>query len=388
MTKINNLMLGMLIAATALSSCGNETKENMETTEYSSLLPDTASFKDTIDNKETRLYVIKNNKDLEAAITNYGGRVVGLVVPAKDGKPTVIVIGMDSPKGYAEATEPYLGALIGRVGNRIAEGKFSVDGVEYSVFKNNGPNALHGGKKGFQYLVWDGEQVNDSTLVLQYQSVDGEEGFPGNLNVKVTYTATDNQGLKIDYEATTDKRTPVNLTNHAFFNLNGEGSGSINDHLLQIHADQYTPVDSTLIPLGEHASVEGTPFDFRELTPIGTRVDQLDVQLSNGDGYDHNFVLNGDGYIHAAKAIGDKSGIVMDVYTDEPGLQFYGGNFMKGMNSLKSGAKDEYRTAFCLETQHFPDSPNQTNFPSILLEPGEVYKTSTEYILSTRNDEE
>ena len=385
MMKVNNLLLGVLVAATGLSSCGNETKENMNTSEYSTLLPDKVSFEDTIDNKATHLYVIKNSKGLEAAITNYGGRVVGLVVPDKDGNPTDVVIGMDSPSGYAEATEPYLGALIGRVGNRIAKGKFSVDGVEYSVFQNNGPNALHGGKKGFQYVVWDGEQVNDSTLVLHYESADGEEGFPGNLKVKVTYTATEDQGLKIDYEATTDKRTPVNLTNHAFFNLNGEGSGTINDHVLQIYADQYTPVDSTLIPLGEQATVEGSPFDFREATRIGERVDQEDVQLGNGDGYDHNFVLAKDPSGLAARAVGDKSGIVMEVYTDEPGLQFYGGNFMQGKNTLKSGAKDEYRTAFCLETQHFPDSPNQENFPSILLEPGEVYKTSTEYVFSIKN---
>lgn len=386
MMKINNLLLGMLVVATGLSSCVNETKENMETTEYSPLLPEKVSFEDTINNKATELYVIKNTKGLEVAITNYGGRIVGLVVPDNEGKPTDVVIGMESPQGYAEATEPYLGALIGRVGNRIANGQFEVDGVEYSVFKNNGPNALHGGKKGFQYVIWDAQQPNDSTLVLQYQSVDGEEGFPGNLNVQVTYTATDDQALRIDYEATTDKRTPVNLTSHAFFNLNGEGSGTINDHTLQIFADEYTPVDSTLIPLGEHAPVEGTPFDFREATTIGSRVNQDNTQLNNGDGYDHNFVLNGNGFAHAARAIGDKSGIVMDVYTSEPGLQFYGGNFMQGKNILKSGATDEYRTAFCLETQHFPDSPNQSNFPSILLEPGDVYKTSTEYEFSVKNE--
>src|SRR5690606_18200256 len=220
------------------------------------------------------------------------GRVVGLIVPDKDGKPTDVVIGLGSVKEYAETSEPYLGALIGRVGNRIAKGKFTLDGQEYSIFTNNGPNALHGGKKGYQDVVWDADQVNDSTLILTYRSVDGEEGFPGNLDIKVTYTATSNQGLKIDYEATTDKRTPVNLTNHAFFNLNGEGSGSINNHILQINADQYTPVDSTLIPLGENVPVEGTPFDFRKATAIGSRVDADDVQLKNGGGYDHNFVLD------------------------------------------------------------------------------------------------
>lgn len=383
--NVKQLVLGVMVTTTVLSSCVNETKDTndtMDTSQYSSLLPDRESYMATIDNKAVSLFIIKNQNGLEVAITNYGGRIVGLVVPDKDGKPTDVVIGMDSAKGYAEATEPYLGALIGRVGNRLANGKFTLDDVEYSVFTNNGPNALHGGKKGFQDVVWDAEQTNDSTLVLNYLSADGEEGFPGNLNVKVTYSVTDDQGLKIDYEATTDKRTPVNLTSHAFFNLNGEGSGTINNHVLQIDADEYTPVDTTLIPLGDNESVEGTPFDFRKPTEIGERLDQKNAQLSNGDGYDHNFVLNNNDFGLAAKVVGDKSGIVMEVYTSEPGLQFYGGNFMAGKNALKSGGTDEYRTAFCLETQHFPDSPNQPNFPSITLEPGDVYKTSTVYRFS------
>src|SRR5690606_8962615 len=211
-------------------------------------------------------------------------------------------------------------------------------------------NTLHGGKKGFQYVVWEGNQPSDSTLVLQYHSPDGEEGFPGNLSVKVIYTATNRQSLKIEYEAHTDKPTPVNLTNHAFFNLNGEGSGTINNHLLQINADAFTPVDSTLIPLGEIRSVENTPFDFRKLKTIGSRLEEENTQLKYGNGYDHNFVLNrkkSDEYVHAAQVKGDLSGIIMDVYTKEPGMQFYGGNFMQGANTLKSGAKDDFRTAFC-----------------------------------------
>lgn len=379
-------LLTISAIAVVFAACVNtKDADTYSQSELENILPSEASFIDTIDNKPTQLYVIRNGKGLIASITNYGGRVVGLIVPDKNGKPTDVVIGMESPQAYAEASEPYLGALIGRVGNRIAKGKFTIDGQEYSVFTNNGPNALHGGKKGFQYVVWDGEQPNDSTLVLTYRSPDGEEGFPGNLDVKVTYTATNNQGLRIDYEAKTDKKTPVNLTNHAFFNLNGEGSGTINNHVLQINADQFTPVDSTLIPLGEHRSVENTLFDFRKPIEIGSRVEEQDDQLKNGGGYDHNFVLsrgNGENDFHAATAKGDLSGIVMKVYTAEPGLQFYGGNFMQGANSLKSGAKDEYRTAFCLETQHFPDAPNQTSFPSILLEPGETYETSTEYIFS------
>src|SRR5690606_9083591 len=256
-----------------------------------------------------------------------------------------------------------------------------------TLFTNNGPNTLHGGKKGLDGVVWDAEQTNDSTLVLTYHSPDGEEGFPGNLDIKVTYTLGGDRSLQISYEAKTDQKTPVNLTNHAFFNLNGEGGGTINNHLLQVVADRYTPVDKTLIPLGTLDPVEGTPFDFRELTPIGQRVDDDHEQLKFGKGYDHNFALNkGDGerYTHAAKVIGDLSGIVMDIYTDEPGLQFYGGNFMKGDNTFKSDAKDEFRTGMCLETQHFPDAVNQPSFPSTILEPGSVYATRSAYVFSVR----
>ena len=386
MMKMKKKLLTVSAMVSLLGACSST--EN--TTKYSQmdlekLLPDASLFVDTIDNKSTQLFTVKNEKGLIASITNYGGRIVGLIVPDKNGNPTDVVIGMDSPKAYAEASEPYFGALIGRVGNRIAKGEFTIDGETYSVFKNNGPNALHGGKKGFQYVVWEGKQLNDSTLVLTYVSPDGEENFPGNLDVKVTYTATSNQGLKIEYEASTDKKTPVNLTNHAFFNLNGEGSGTINNHVLKINADEFTPVDTTLIPLGTNISVENTPFDFRKSVAIGSRIDEENEQLKNGSGYDHNFVLdkmNLKDYFNAAKVKGDLTGIVMEVFTDEPGLQFYGGNFMKGANLLKSGAKDDYRTAFCLETQHFPDSPNQSTFPPIILNPGDVYRTSTEYVFS------
>ncbi len=231
-------------------------------------------------------------------------------------------------------------------------------------------------------VVWDAEQTSDSSLVLNYFSPDGEEGFPGNLEVRVVYSLTADNGLKIEYHAQTDELTPVNLTNHAFFNLNGEGSGTINNHLLMIDADSITPVDSGLIPLGELLSVEGTPFDFREPVEIGARLDTTaHIQLRHGKGYDHNYVLNKSNrdLTLAAKITGDKSGIVMSVYTQEPGLQFYGGNFMQSQNTLKSGAKDDFRTSFCLETQHFPDAPNQPAFPSILLDSGEVYQTVSEY---------
>ena len=262
-----------------------------------------------------------------------------------------------------------------------------MDGTEYSVVPNNNENALHGGENGFQDKVWDAEQPDTKTLILRYTSPDMEEGFPGNLTVKVTYSLTDNRAVRMEYEATTDKATVVNLTNHTYFNLNGEGSGSILNHSLQLYADQFTPVDQGLIPTGELKNVKGTPFDFKDFNTIGSRIDEEDRQLAFGGGYDHNFVLNGtksNGMNHAATVVGDKSGIVMDVYTLEPGIQFYCGNFMDSENTLKSGAKDDYRTAFCLETQHFPDSPNQQGFPSITLRPGEVYHTVSAYKFSFR----
>jgi aldose 1-epimerase len=382
-----------LFSATVLVSCGNNSTTQTsadaitDTTKNTNrMMPDRKAFQETIDGKQTDLYTLKSSSGLMAAITNYGGRIVGLWVPDKDGKLTDVVVGMSSVMGFKNSSEPYFGATIGRFGNRIANGTFTLDGKQYNLPKNNGPNTLHGGKKGFQDVVWDATQPNDSTITLHYISKDGEEGFPGNLDVTVTYTLTGNNELKCDYLATTDKKTVVNLTNHAFFNLNGEGSGTINNHILQVAADQYTPVDSTLIPLGKHAPVAGTPFDFRNPTAIGARVnDSTNEQLKFGKGYDHNFVLR-DGsktMKQAATITGDGSGITMTVLTQEPGLQFYGGNFMQGKNTFKSGGKDEFRTAFCLETQHFPDSPNQSAFPSTVLEPGQKYQTSSVYRFST-----
>jgi len=340
------------------------------------------SFKKEIDGKQTMLYTLKNKNNAEAIFTNYGGRLVSLLVPNKDGKLVDVVVGFKSVNDYAKSTEPYFGATIGRYGNRIAKGKFTLEGKSYSLFTNNGQNTLHGGKKGYQYVVWDATQPNDNTLVLHYLSKDGDENFPGNLDVKVTYTLTDDNELKMDYEAKTDKTTIVNLTNHAFFNLNGDGSGEILNHEVQIYADDYTPVDSTLIPTGKIEKVRGTPFDFTKAITIGARINDKNEQLTFGKGYDHNYVLNKTkamGMFHAATVKGDKSGIVMDIYTQEPGLQFYSGNFMQSKNTFKTGAKDDFRTAIALETQHFPDSPNQPAFPSTVLKPGQVYKTSSVY---------
>ncbi len=349
---------------------------------------DPALFNDSIDGKKVALYTLKNKNGVELFITNYGGRFAGLFVPDKSGKLTDVVIGMNSAAGFKNATEAYFGATIGRYGNRIAKGAFTLDGKAYKLAINNYPNTLHGGKKGFQAVVWDAVQPNDSTLELSYVSPDMEEGYPGELKVKVVYSLNANNEIYMDYTATTNKPTVLNLTNHAFFNLNGEGSGEILGHTLQVYADKFTPVDSTLIPTGKIEAVAGTPFDFTKPTTIGARINEQNEQLKFGRGYDHNYVLNGtkgiNGLVHAATATGDRSGIVLDVYTQEPGVQFYSGNFMAGKNILKSGAKDDYRTAFCLETQHFPDSPNQPAFPSTVLKPGQTYHTVSVYKFSVK----
>lgn len=396
MNKINLFVVSLSLASLCIS-CNNNNSEQSETSNPMSTvsvqdankLPARSGFKDTIDGKPTDLYVLKNSAGLTLAITNYGGRFVGLLVPDKNGKLQDVVVGFKTVQEYIHSTEPYFGATIGRVGNRIAKGKFSIDGKEYTLFTNNGPNTLHGGKKGFQHVVWDAQQPNDSALVLSYLSKDGEEGFPGNLYVKVTYALNQRNEVTMNYEATADKRTVVNLTNHAFFNLNGEGSGTINNHLLQINADAYTPVDATLIPTGKIDPVAGTPFDFTKPTTIGSRLDTVaNVQLRYGKGYDHNFVLRSNssvGLQPAAAIVGDQSGIVMEIATIEPGLQFYGGNFMQSKNTFKGGGKDDFRTAFCLETQHFPDAPNQPSFPSILLEPGKPYLSSSVYKFSAQH---
>jgi aldose 1-epimerase len=382
-----------LVSFILFASCNNSTTEAAKqvaadsASQKSVLIPAKKAFNDSIDGKKTDLYILKNHRGMTAAITNYGGRIVSLLVPDKNGRMVDVVVGFNNVKDYVTSTEPYFGATIGRFGNRIAKGKFSIDGKTYTLFKNNGPNTLHGGKKGFQGVVWDASQPDDSTLLLSYLSKDMEEGFPGNLKVKVTYSITGENEFKCEYQANTDKKTVVNLTNHAFLNLNGEGSGTITDHLLQINAGRYTPVDSTLIPTGKIEEVVTTPFDFRKSQPIGARINDGNQQLKYGRGYDHNFVLNENksGVLnHAATVIGNKSGIVMDIFTEEPGLQFYSGNFMQGKNIFKTGSRDDFRTAFALETQHFPDAPNQPAFPSTILEPGKTYHTISVYKFSVK----
>jgi aldose 1-epimerase len=339
-----------------------------------------SAFEKTIDGKDVHLFSLQNNKGIKATVTNYGGRLVSLFVPDKNGNMIDVSAGLSSIDSYLQSTEPYYGATIGRFGNRIAKGEFSLDGQDYKVPTNNGENSLHGGEKGFQDVMWDAEQPDEKTLKLRYLSRDMEEGFPGNLDVSVTYALTEDNAVKISYKATTDKTTVVNLTNHAYYNLNGESSGTILNHVVQINADQYTPVDTGLIPTGELAAVKDTPFDFTGPRTIGERIEAEDEQLKNGRGYDHNFVLRP----HAenepvAIVTGDLTGIRLEVYTDQPGMQFYSGNFMEGKNEMKNNHKDEFRTAFAMETQHFPDSPNQPSFPSTVLKPGDTYETVSVY---------
>ncbi|MDP5201777.1 aldose epimerase family protein [Flavobacterium sp. DG2-3] len=389
---MKNIQIAAVLLLTVFQfSCKDGKKENeisKETVEIKSdsikTVLDAKNFDTIIDGKKVSLYWIEN-KGIKAAFTNYGGRLVGLWIADKNGKQTDVVVGMNSVKGFKNSTEPYFGATIGRVGNRVALGKFTLDGKQYQIPLNNGKNALHGGVKGFQDVVWNAEKTDGKTLVFTYVSPDGEQGFPGNLNVKVTYTLTEDKTVKMEYEATTDKTTIVNLTNHAFFNLNGEGSGTILNHELQIYADQFTPVDEGLIPTGELKAVKNTPFDFKSKHTIGEKIETKDEQLKFGKGYDHNYVLNAnkkDGFVHAATIKGDISGITLDIYTEEPGLQFYSGNFMQSKNVFKSGAKDDFRTAFALETQHFPDAPNQPKFASIDLKPGAKYHTVSLYKFS------
>lgn len=333
------------------------------------------NFTKTINEKETSLYVLKNKNGYLTEITNYGGKVVSLWVPDRHGKFSDIVLGHPNIDDYLNSKEKYFGALIGRYGNRIANGKFSLDGKEYTLAKNNGDNHLHGGNIGFESVVWDAKQIDQQTLELTYISKHMEEGYPGNLTVKVVYQLTDNNELKIEYWATTDAPTVVNLTHHSFFNLNGAGNGTINDHLLQINAAYYTPVLEGLIPTGEIATVENTPFDFQKSTAIGARFNSNHPQLELGLGYDHNFVLNQSSEVlnFASRVIEPVSGRTMEIYTNEPGLQFYGGNFLDGSVIGKDNKAFNFRSAFCLETQHFPDSPNNPNFPKTRLDPTEEY---------------
>ena len=341
---------------------------------------DKTNFQTSIEGKKTDLFLLEN-QNLKVFVTNYGARIVSLVVRDKFNQNLDVVLGFKSIDDYLKANEPYHGATIGRYANRISKGVFLLDGKKYNLPINNGINHLHGGPKGFHNKIWSIVSFDKEKIIMTLNSEDGEMGYPGNLDVELTYQIVDNQ-LEISYKATTDKKTPINLTNHSFFNLAGEGSGTINNHILKLNSDFYTPVDSTLIPLGEKRLVDDSPFDFRKPKAIGSEINSSDDQIVYGGGYDHNFILNKtvqDTLSHAATVFEPNRGVKMDIFTTEPAIQFYGGNFMDGSDVGKYGKKFLYRESFALETQHYPDSPNNQDFPNVYLSPSETYKSTSIY---------
>ncbi|MFL2591206.1 MAG: aldose epimerase family protein [Flavobacteriaceae bacterium] len=344
---------------------------------------DKTNFQTLIGGQKTDLFLLEN-ENLKIFVTNYGARIVSLIVQDRFGNPLDVVLGFKSIDDYLKANEPYHGATIGRYANRISKGIFSLGNKKYNLPVNNGLNHLHGGPNGFHNKIWNLVSIAKEKIVMSLNSEDGEMGYPGNLNVELTYQLVDSQ-LEISYSATTDKKTPINLTNHSFFNLAGEGSGTINNHILKLNSDFYTPVDSTLIPLGEKQAVDDSPFDFRLPKSIGSEVDSDDEQIFYGGGYDHNFVLNKpyqDTLSFAASVHEPTKGIRMEIFTTEPGIQFYGGNFMDGSDVGKYGKKFLYRESFALETQHYPDSPNNKNFPNVYLLPFKTYSSQSIYKFS------
>lgn len=347
----------------------------------------TKNFDTIIDGKQIKLFILENENGIKVAITNYGACIVSVVTPDKEGKMADIALGYSSIEKYFD-NAMYIGPVIGRFGNRIKDAKFTLDGKEYELFKNDGENTLHGGKEGFNHRVWEATQEGNS-VKMTYLSPDGEEGYPGNLSISKTYSLNADNELKLEYKATTDAPTIINLTNHAYWNLKGEGDTTILDHYFMINADSYTPVDNEWIPTGEIASVEGTPFDFRQGKLIGEDINMDNEQLKNGLGYDHNWVLNQEteGELTlAGKLWENTSGRFIEFYTTEPGVQFYSGNFMDGTVKGKSGELYTYRSGLAIETQHFPDSPNQDNFPSTVLRPGENYHQITLLKFGTTTD--
>lgn len=363
-----------------------ENRESMDKNNKTSIQTnaiEAKNFDTIIGGDSVRLYTLTNHNGVKITFTNYGQRLISLLVPDKNGKMDDIVLGYPTIKQYTEKRNFY-GATVGRYGNRIGKASFKIGDTDYKLAANNNGNHLHGGNIGFDAVVWKVDSVSNSKISFSRTSPDMEEGYPGNLKVQVNYELTDNNELKINYKAETDKPTIVNLTNHSFFNLKGEGNGNINDHIVMINADNFTPVDEGLIPIGKLEPVKGTPFDFLVPKPIGKDIGVADDQMIKGKGYDHNFVLNAtpkneDGLVLAAKVTEPSSGRTLEVYTDEPGVQFYGGNFMDGSEMGKSGKPYVNRGAFCFETQHFPDSPNKLNFPTTLLQPGEIYTSNCVY---------
>ncbi|MBZ4652293.1 MAG: galactose mutarotase like [Proteiniphilum sp.] len=381
--KLNRLI--WLLALIAVVGCTNKQKEAPEEQTTLSGLK-RSDFRSVVNGDSTDLYVLTNANGMEVTLTNYGGRIVSVMVPDREGNLKDVVLGFDNIDDYVNVDNNF-GATIGRYGNRIANGKITVEGVEYQLPQNNFGHTLHGGPEGFDKKVFHAVQPDSQTVVFTYLSKDGEAGFPGNLDVKVTVTLTDDNAIDLQYEATTDKETVVNLTNHSYFNLSRDPSQSVLDHLLTINADQFTPVDTTFMTTGAIEKVEGTPMDFRTATAIGERINNYDYeQLKNGDGYDHNWVLNTNGDISqvAATVYSPVTGIQLDVYTNEPGIQVYSGNFLDGSVTGKKGITYQKRAAVCLETQKYPDSPNKPDWPSPYLKPGEKYTSRCIYKFSVQ----
>lgn len=378
---MKKFFLTFAVSLFVLTACTE--KQPKEETTLSGLLK--SNFQREIDGKKTDLFVLKNKNNMEVCITNFGGRVVSIVVPDKDGNNQDVVLGFDSVMDYKTYPQDF-GATIGRYANRIGNAKFSIGDQTYQLPANNGPHCLHGGPNGFQYAVMDAKQINDQTLELTGFSKDGEEGFPGNLTYKVLFTLTDDNALDIKYEAETDQPTVVNFTNHSYFNLSGNPANTNSDFVLTINADQTTPIDSTFMTTGEIVSVKGTDLDFTSPMAIGARIDNDNEQLKNGKGYDHNWVLNTKGDINKVAATLEcpATGIVLDVYTSEPGIQFYAGNFLDGTLTGKKGIVYKHRTAACLETQKFPDTPNKPEWPTAQLNPGEKYTSECIYKFSVK----
>jgi aldose 1-epimerase len=365
-----------LVLSTLLFSCSEKEPNNAQITKE--------PFGQLANGQKVDLYTLSNANGMTVKISNYGGTIVYWTAPDKNGKYEDITLGCDSLSGYIKGV-PYFGALVGRYGNRIAKGKFILEGQRYTLATNNGENSLHGGLKGFDKVIWQAKTIEaeEPKLILNYLSKDGEEGFPGNLQVQAVYTLKKDNSLSIDYSATTDKSTVVNLTNHAYFNLSGNFTQSILNHEMTIKADKFLPVDKGLIPTGVLKDVKDTPFDFTKSHKIGERINQKDTQLEFGKGYDHCWIAKDTSAMHSiAEVYEPNSGRLMEVITSEPALQFYTGNFMDGRVKGKSGINYQHRTGFCLETQHYPDSPNHSRFPTTVLKPGEKYHSTTIYKFS------
>ncbi len=377
-TVVSAALVG-LVGLTGCSSLCSKHKECAVTT---------AAYGKTKDGVAVNIHTLRNQSGMEVSVIDFGATIVSVRVPDQKGQCGDVVLGFDKLSDY-ETKSPYFGTLVGRYGNRIAKGKFALNGTTYTLATNNGPNALHGGLKGFDKVVWHAQVAKTEAgpaIAFTHVSPDGDQGYPGTLTMKVVYTLTDKNEIVLDYSATTDKDTVVNLTNHSYFNLEGQGTCDILGHELTINGGNFTPVDETLIPTGELRPVKGTPFDFTSSTAIGARIAQNEEQLKFGGGYDHNWVLDreGEGLSLAARVVAPNSGRVMEVLTTEPGVQFYCGNFLDGTLTGKEGKVYKHRFGLCLETQHYPDSPNHHNFPPVTLKPGQTYKTTTVYRFSTK----